>query len=404
MTAATDVAIIGAGPYGLSIAAHLRAHGIAFRIFGSAVQRWRENMPESMLLKSEVFASNIYDPIDLFTLKHFCAEQGLPYADIALAVPRSTFGAYGIEFQKRLVPELEDRSVVAISQSQSGFTVRLIDGMVVTARRVVVATGLTYFEHIPDSLSYLPRELVSHSADYGDVSHFKDQHVAVIGGGSSALDLAIELQDAGADVRVITRRSSIAFNPYVSPHRSVWKRIRYPISGIGFGLRSRFYTDAPMAFHFLPEAMRLRIVRNYLGPSGGYHLRDRVLEKVPFMLGFTPVHAEADGRGVRLALLHADGHTQELVADHIVAATGYRVDLRRIPFLSDGLREQILSVEQSPILSRFFESSVRRLHFVGLASANSFGPMMRFMVGARYTARRLTNHLANRESQAASRP
>ena len=75
----TQVAIIGAGPYGLSIAAHLRSLGIPFRIFGTPVDTWRRHMPAGMSLKSDGFASCLSDPDDKGTLEAYCAERGIPY-------------------------------------------------------------------------------------------------------------------------------------------------------------------------------------------------------------------------------------------------------------------------------------------------------------------------------------
>jgi thioredoxin reductase len=395
MTQVTDVAIVGAGPYGLSIATYLRARGVSFRIFGRPMYSWRQQMPEGMLLKSEGFASSLYDPAGSLTLKRFCAEMGLPYADIGIPVPLSTVVDYGLAFQQRMVPELEEKMVTALCLSDGRFRLRLSDGEISVALRVVVATGMSYFRNVPPSLAHLPRELVSHSADHRDLRRFKGRDVTVVGGGSSALDLAAALHDCGADVRLVARRSSIRFNPYAEADRSLWKRIRYPVSGIGFGLRSRFYTDAPILFHYLPEATRLRIVRTYLGPSGGHYLRDRIIGRVPLMLGLALDRAEACGGGVRVCLLHKSGAVHDLTTDHVIAATGYRVDLGRMTFISEDLRQKLRSVEHTPILSANFESSVPGLHFVGLTSANSFGPMMRFMFGAGYTSRRLAKHLAH---------
>ena len=90
-----DIAVIGAGPYGLSIAAHLTAAGLSFRSFGTPMETWRQQMPRGMKLKSEGFASNLYDPTDSFRLKDYCAEQGLDYADIGLPVPVDVFCRYG---------------------------------------------------------------------------------------------------------------------------------------------------------------------------------------------------------------------------------------------------------------------------------------------------------------------
>jgi hypothetical protein len=403
MTRVTDVAIVGAGPYGLSISTHLRARGIPFRIFGSPMYSWREQMPAGMLLKSEGFASNLYDPAGSLTLKRFCADMGLPYADIGLPVPLSTQVAYGLAFQQRMVPELEEKMVSALCLSDGRFRLRLSDGEMALARRVVVAAGISHFRNVPRSLIDLPRELGSHSADHHDLARFQGRDVTVVGGGSSALDLAAALYDCGAQVRLVVRRSSIAFNPYAEADRSLWKRIRYPVSGIGFGLRSRFYTDAPMMFHFLPEETRLRIVRTYLGPSGGHYLRDRIIGRVPLMLGLAPHSAETCSQGVKLRLVDKNATFHDLTTDHVIAATGYRVDLRRMTFMSNELRGQLRSAEHSPVLSTNFESSVPGLHFVGLTSANSFGPMMRFMFGAGYTSWRLAKHLAHGLALPASR-
>src|SRR5271165_3473757 len=114
-------AIVGAGPYGLSIAAHLRRNGIPFRIFGRPMDNWRSHMPKGMMLKSDGFASNLYDPSGAFTLKDFCAEHKIPYTDSTIPVGLDTFAAYGMAFQERLVPELEERYVASITRLSDGF-------------------------------------------------------------------------------------------------------------------------------------------------------------------------------------------------------------------------------------------------------------------------------------------
>jgi thioredoxin reductase len=361
-----DVAIVGAGPYGLSLATHLRTRGIEFRIFGSPLYRWREQMPDGMLLKSEGFASNLYDPAGQFTLENFCAVKGLPYADVGKPVARSVFAAYGIDFQQRLVPNLEDKAVATIDQARDAFTLRLVDGEMMTARRVVIATGMSYFQHVPTNLAHLPQELLTHSQDHRDLSQFRGQDVTVIGGGASALDVAAELREVGADVHVVARRPAIVFNPYAEKDRPLWRRLRYPVSGIGFGLRSWIYTEAPIAFHHLPEVARQHIVRTYLGPAGGYYVRDKIVDRVPLALGSAVAHATTCRDGITLHILNKDGRAQTLTTNHVIAATGYRVDLQRLTFLSDATRAQIRSAGGSPILSTNFETSVPGLHFVGL--------------------------------------
>src|SRR5437870_3976583 len=87
MTVATDITIVGAGPFGLSIAAHLGDHGLDFRIIGSPMQNWLTKMPKGMLLKSAGFASTLYDPDRIFTLRQYYEDQGIPYHDLDLPIP-----------------------------------------------------------------------------------------------------------------------------------------------------------------------------------------------------------------------------------------------------------------------------------------------------------------------------
>ncbi len=149
---------MGAGPYGLSVAAHLTAMGVNFRIFGNPMEFWLNHMPKGMRLKSEGFASSLYDPKSTFTLGDYCKEAGLPYASIGSPVPLEVFSSYGLEFQKRFAPQLECEKVALVQRSAGGFQVTLQNGEVFKARRVVVAVGLTYFEHVPDELKMLPEE------------------------------------------------------------------------------------------------------------------------------------------------------------------------------------------------------------------------------------------------------
>src|SRR5271155_2318269 len=130
-----EAAIIGAGPYGLSIAAHFRRRGIPFRIFGRPMDSWLNHMPKGMMLKSDGFASNIYDPGSQFTLKHFCAERRIEDADMGIPVRLATFGEYGLAFRDRMVLELEDKLVSSIERLAGGFLVRLDDGEEVKTRR-----------------------------------------------------------------------------------------------------------------------------------------------------------------------------------------------------------------------------------------------------------------------------
>jgi thioredoxin reductase len=394
-----NTAIIGAGPYGLSIAAHFRRGGIPFRIFGRPMDSWTNHMPKGMMLKSDGFASNIYDPDEKFTLQRFCAERSITYSDAGVPVSLETFSAYGQAFRERMLPELEDKLVVSLDRVPEGFVLRLDSGETVTARRVVLAIGITHFEYIPGTLANLPPEFVSHSFRHADPEVFRGRNVIVIGGGASAIDLAAVLHEAGAEVQLVARQPALKFHstPTGKP-RSRWQQIRHPQSGLGPGLRSRFFSDAPGWFHYLPERLRLELVEKTLGPSAGWFVKPK-MERVPCLLGYTPQGADVQNDKVHLHLRAVDGSQRELVAEHIIAATGYKVDLDRLQFLSKEIRSQVRTIKGSPVLSTNFESSVPDIFFAGLAAANSFGPVMRFAFGAGFAARRLTQTVAKAMAQ-----
>jgi cation diffusion facilitator CzcD-associated flavoprotein CzcO len=390
-----DIAIVGAGPYGLSLAAFLNARGISVRVFGKAMGFWLDNMPTGMHLKSDGFASNLYDPDRIYALKQFCLEQGLSYHDTSIPVSLEIFTNYGLAFQKRFVPNLQQSAVVNLTDNAKGFELTLDNGQSVTARRVVLAIGIQCFRNMPVTLEHLPLKFASHSSDHHDLGLFAKRNVVVLGAGASATDVAALLHEAGAAVQLVARKPNIQFHsPGGSGRRSLWKEIRYPNSGIGPGWRHRFYCEAPALFHLLPDDLRLSIVRRTLGPAGGWFMKERFAGKVPNLLGFAPEAAEIRGSQVHLKLRGTDGSTRELVTDHVIAATGYRIDVQRLDFLSSKIRSQIKTVENTPILSSSMESSVAGLYFVGAAAANSFGPVMRFAFGAGFTAPHVAKALA----------
>jgi hypothetical protein len=390
----TNTLIIGAGPYGLSIAAHLRQAGASYRIFGRPMDSWISRMPKGMMLKSDGFASDIYDPQGALSLKKFCAERGIPYADTGKPVPLETFCAYGLAFRERMVPNLEETNVTYVERIPGGFRVHLENGEVAEGQRVVLAVGITHFENLPETLTHLPVPYFSHSSAHREVHAFRGRKVVVVGAGASALDLAGLLHDAGVDIELVSRKPEINFHGApTGKKRSLWQRLTRPSSGLGPGLKSLFFAESPLAFHYLPQNLRIESVQKALGPSGGYFIKNKVVGKVPLHYGYSPESAEVRDGKVHLALRSMDGSGKEIIADHIIAGTGYRVSLDGLTFLSADIRSAVKQANGSPVLSINFESSVPGLYFTGLASANSFGPVMRFAFGAKFTAQRLAKAL-----------
>jgi NADPH-dependent 2,4-dienoyl-CoA reductase/sulfur reductase-like enzyme len=405
MSALVEVAVVGAGPYGLSLAAHLDAAGIQTRVFGRPMDSWRNHMPEGMLLKSDPFASNLSDPQDLYTLARFSEERSIAYSE-SEPVELQTFCNYGLAFQKRCVRSLTEVQVNTVERSGDKFILCLDNGDRFSARRVVIAIGVGPFRYVPEILGALPSHFVSHSFDHCDLSVFSGARLAVIGGGSSAIDLAGLLHERGCDVTLVSRRAELRFNggggSQQGGPRSLWRRMRHPPSGLGPGLRSRLSTDAPLLIHMLPKTLRFEFARRHLGPAAAAVMKEKVVGRVPMLLERELAAVAVENSGVALTLSQKDGLHDVLRVDHVIAATGYRVDLNRLSLLSPSLRDDIGGYGGAPILTRNFESSVPGLYFVGSAAAASFGPLMRFTFGARYAARRVTRALVRSQRGSAT--
>ncbi|MFI6515343.1 NAD(P)-binding domain-containing protein [Spirillospora sp. NPDC050679] len=387
---ATDVLIVGAGPYGLSIAAHAQGRGLRTRIIGTPMRFWGENMPVGMFLKSEPFASSLGSPTPgrRFTDYQAGWAMGRP-------IPLDTFVSYGRWFARQLAEQAEPTEVVGVERDIEGFRATLATGERIRARSVVIAIGVGAFAYTPSELASLPAGLLSHASDHRDLTRFTGADVVVVGAGQSALETAVLLADAGARPHVVTRTPRLAWNARPEPDPSLAGRLlRGPQSGLGRGWRTWIWSEHPSATRLLTDRTRQKVVRNTMGPAGSWWLRDRLDQRIEVTLGQRVTGAgEADGRAV-VTTVSEQGHPQITTADHVISATGFAVDVDRITVLSPEIRDRLHTLYRSPKLGSHFESSMPGLYFAGLTAAASFGPVMRFVHGADFCARRIAEHIA----------
>ncbi|MFE1287106.1 NAD(P)-binding domain-containing protein [Streptomyces sp. NPDC058751] len=390
--------VIGAGPYGLATAAWLSAAGTPRRVFGEPMECWHTNMPMGMFLKSVPTASSISAPESGYRFEDFRTARGLgPVGDL-YPIPVEEMIAYGRWFQERRVPELERRNVRGVEHVDGLFGVTLDSGEEFLAGNVVMATGQVPFAHEPAELTgRLPGELVSHTSGHRDLSRFSGQRVAVLGAGQSALESAALLHETGALPTVIARAASVAYGSPPDTDRPSDRprpvRILKPGSALGPGWSHVACCYGGGVIRRLPRGTRMRLLHAVLGPSGGWWLRPR-MDDVPVLCGRTIRSAGAEDGTVRLDLVDSTGHTRVLRADHLLLATGYRVDVDRLGLLAPELRREVRTFRGAPRLSSGFESSVPGLFFTGLAAAPTFGPVLRFVAGTGFAARRAAGSLA----------
>ncbi|MFD3872213.1 NAD(P)-binding domain-containing protein [Streptomyces sp. NPDC058623] len=393
-----DLVVVGAGPYGLSIAAHAAAAGLDVRVLGRPMASWRDHMPRGMYLKSEPWSSNLSAPGGRHTLAEYCAGLGVA-ADHGSPLPIGTFSAYGLWFAGRAAPEVEEVTVTGVTPQGEGFLVRTAEGPPLLTRTVALAVGVMPFIRYPDLLRELPPGHVSHSSDHGDLARFAGVDVTVLGAGQAALETAALLAEAGARPTLVARRARLNWNTVPQPlERPLRRALREPHSGLGTGWRSWVWSELPWAVRRLPAPTRERIAATALGPAGAWWLRDRFERRVPALLGHRLHGATAAGGRTRLTLTTAAGESVVRETEHVVAATGFAPDLRRLELLDAGLAAALETVGDggTPELSAGFESSWPGLFFAGLLTAPSFGPSMRFVHGAGFTAGRLVKGVRKR--------
>ncbi|HUK95780.1 MAG TPA: FAD-dependent oxidoreductase [Gaiellaceae bacterium] len=381
-----DVVIVGAGPYGLAAAAHLRAlDGLDVRIFGDPMSFWR-SMPRGMMLRSRWEASHIAYPSGELSLDAYQAETGESFG---APIPLEHFVEYGKWVQRHIAPDVDGRRIMSVERDGEGFLVTIDDGTRLKARRVVVAAGIESFANRPAEFDGLPEHSVTHSSEHSDFARFAGRNVIVIGGGQSALESGALLHESGAQVEVIARRPTLTWlkGGVIQRKLGPFKPVFYAPTDVGPIGMSRLLA-VPDAFRHLPRSAQDKMARRAIRPAGAKWLQTRLVD-VPITTGRTVVNAR-NGNGVELEL--DDATTRN--AEHVVLGTGYRIDLRNYGFLSDELVSEIRSTGGYPVLGRGLESSVPGLHFMGAPAAWSFGPLMRFVSGTWWSGRALARSVS----------
>ncbi len=392
-----DVLIIGAGPFGLSVSAHLHSLGVEHRIVGRPMDTWKSHMPVGMNLRSEPYGSDMAAPKDGYDVATYCHDRNLDYVDRLGPLTMERFLDYCDWYTDELVPNIEDLTVTKVVPTNGGFSVSFAQSDPITARIVIVATGVLPYKTMPEELAGLPADLVSHTADHSSLEKFRGQKVAMIGGGQSALETAALLHEAGADIEIVMRRPQISWLTPNPETLSKLGQIRWPVNKMCEGWHCVVW-NSPALFGLLPEKVRIDKARTVLGPAGAWWLKDRVEGVIPVHTSHQLRAAVATESGVALELSGPELRTLEV--DHVMAGTGFKVDIARLPFFSEATTAGISTRNGYPLVTRSGQSSLRGLYFTGSPTAVSLGPSVRFIAGTHNLARQLAHDVAKTQPKA----
>ncbi len=387
MTDRLDIAVIGAGPYGLSVAAHLAGRNV--RTFGAPMETWRTRMPPYMFLRSDWEETSLAAPGNLGSIDRWARVTGEEREE---PIPLQKFLRYAEWFRKTFAPEGDPSDVAALERDGDGYRLTTAAGAELAARQVVVAVGAVPFAYAPPPLGEAVGDGVAFATSLQDYEPYRDRRVVVVGGGQGGLESASLAARAGADVELVVR-SSLRWFADREPHKPRGRlrqrlyRIAYPVVGYGPPPLNRLALH-PDAFAALPQGARRRVAARILRAGGSPWLREEVERDVHVTEGVAVEGIEQNG-GVRLRL--SDGTVRE--ADAVILAAGFRFSVERLAFLSEALRKRIALDEGRPVLDRWFRSTERGLLFVGFAAEHRFGPVARFIPGTRFTANRVRESL-----------
>jgi lysine/ornithine N-monooxygenase len=382
-----DVAVIGAGPYGLSVAAHLRGRSV--RTFGEPMETWRTRMPADMLLRSDWDETSLSAPGDRGSIDRWAAEADEKREE---PIPLQKFLRYADWFRRTFVTDADPSDVASLEDARGAYRLTTAAGDEVEARSVVVAVGAIPFAHAPAPLVEALGDRVTLATDRQDYAAYRGRRVLVVGGGQGGLEAAALAAREGADVEMIVR-SGVRWFADREPHRPRGPlrrrlyRLAYPVVGYGPPPLNRLALH-PDVFAVLPRAVRRVLSARILRAGGSPWLRPEVERAVRVSEGRAVVGVERDD-AVRLRL--SDGSVRE--ADAVIVAAGFRFSLDRLTFLSPAVRAHIQLEDGWPVLDRCFGALDGRLFFVGFAAEHRFGPIARFIPGTRFTAHRIREAL-----------
>jgi len=355
----TDLLVIGAGPYGLSVAREAMRAGLSTTVVGRPMSFWREHMPAGMYLRSG--PDWHLDPAGALTLREFASEFPDP-------LPISTFLDYADWFTAEAGIEVGEEEVTRVDTAGAGaasrgFVATLASGATISARNVVAAPGISRFGVIPE----WGAGLGEHTCELVDFAAMDGARVLIVGGRQSAYEWAALIGEAGAaTVDVVHRHAQPRFD------RVSWRFVDQHLEDT---------LAHPGWWRRLPDSEQAKIARRFWEVGRltlEYWLEPRIQD--------VRVHAGAEvAEATAGTVTLTDGTV--LPFDRLVFATGYKADLARVPYLPR------LATQR---LDEHMQSALEGLYLPGFAATPDFGPFFGFVKGAPAAAQLVVADLAAR--------
>lgn len=373
-TVKTDVLIIGAGPYGVSLAYDLYRRKVPFQVVGKAFSLWFDHLVPGIQLRSDWRASQLYSrdghlDIDRYLRMHYSPKKA--YSVKQGRVPSALFQDYLRWVLTELPFKVVDERILELHQDGSDFVAQTSSGGELRARRVVCATGIESHRNLPRELASLPA--VVHGWNTSEYCSMKNHRLLVVGGGQSAAEAIACLGDSN-QITWVHRSPLVFFSEPIN--------LPKPLFDLALRLSAIFYR--------LPRGARSLLGRRFLESTITPDLESTVMRK-----SISRLQMDVADLGLMVGGPERV-YSQQLneAFDKVIACTGYRYALSTIRFLSRDLLRRIASLHQVPVLNRHYETSLKNLYMVGGIAEPTHGPAQRFMFGCRDATRTVGAALA----------
>jgi cation diffusion facilitator CzcD-associated flavoprotein CzcO len=380
-----ELLVIGAGPYGLAVAAQARRSGLDVAVVGEPMAFWKHHMPRGMLLRSGLDWH--LDAAGVHSLEAFLEEKRIPRAS-AEPLPVEIFRGYAEWFRKSQNLDVQPMRVAQLHRVDGHFEARCEGGQVLAAQHVVATPGLAPFVHLPDNVAVAAAPgSAAHTSELVDFRPHAGKRCLIIGGRQSAFEWAALMLEQGAEaIHLSYRHETPRFVP--SDWAFTNSMIESTLRTRGWFRRLSPAKQAAIHKHFWEEG-RLKL-EPWLWPRvnrANVQLwpNSRVKGCVPSAGGALHVHLD-------------NGESFEV--DFLLLATGYRVDLAKVPYLGAEIAAGRLRVDDGyPVLDEEFQTSLPGLYITGQAATRDFGPFFGFVRGCIASARIIVEGLKRRAAR-----
>jgi thioredoxin reductase len=369
MSRHTQLLIIGAGPFGLAMAAYAKAHDIDYLILGEPMEFWKSNMPKGMILRSA--CDWHLDPFNIHTIEHYLESRNQTPADVE-PLSLEFYLSYAEWFQEQKQIDVLPTRVEKLDHltgANNIFKATLEDGESITSDTVLIATGFKAFKHIPTELAQIiPTTRMSHTCDFVDFAGMNGKRCLIIGGRQSAFEWAALLHENGATTVHMSHRHETP--PY---EESDWSWVAPMVEEM---------VDNPSWFRNLPPKEKEEVTQRFWAEGRlkiEPWLSSRInIESIKIWPNSQIVACNTLASG-ELDVKLSTGDS--FIVDQVILATGYKVNMKKVSLLgNESIQKKMKTLHGYPMLDDHFQSSISGLFFTSIPATQDFGPFFAFTV------------------------